>query len=78
MLNESTVKTEFKNYTVTLRFQFPAWDEVDGIPYEEQARSKADAIKYARRQAERDGHLCGGKGRASFKAVESESFNQTF
>lgn len=59
---------DFADYTVTLRFQFPAHDERDGIPFEVQARSKADAIKQARRQADHDGHLCGGKGRVSFKA----------
>ncbi len=61
-----------KNYTVTLRFQFPAWDEKDGIQFEEQAETKSQAIRYARRQADTCGHLCGGKGRASFKAVEAE------
>jgi len=72
-MNETQIsKPEIKNYTVTMRFQFPAWDEVNGITFDEQARSKADAVKYARRQADRDGHLCGGKGRVSFKAEECE------
>jgi len=65
-----SVQPPYKNYTVTMRFQFPAWDERDGISYDEQARSKSDAVKHARRQAERDGHLCGGKGRVAFKAQE--------
>jgi hypothetical protein len=58
-------------YIVTLRFQYPAHDERAGIPYEVQARSKADAIRDARRQAERDGHVpCSTKGRATFTATE--------
>lgn len=55
-------------YTVTLRYQFPAWDEKEGIPFEVNASSKAEAVAIARRQAERDGHLGGGKGRVTFKA----------
>lgn len=56
-------------FIVTLRFQFPAWDEVDGITYEIGAPSKAKAIEYARQDARRDGHLpATGKGRASFSA----------
>lgn len=58
----------FTHYTVTMRFQFPAHDERDGIPFDTEARSKSEAVKYARRQAEHDGHLCGGKGRVTFKA----------
>ena len=58
-------------YIVTLRFQFPAHDEHQGIPYEVSARTKADAIRDARRQAERDGHVpCSHKGRATFTATE--------
>jgi hypothetical protein len=68
---DSTQHTEYKTYTVTLRFQFPAWDEREGIPFEVTARTKADAIKQARRQADYGGHLCGGHGRVSFKAVEN-------
>ena len=72
-MNETQInKPEFKNYTVTMRFQFPSWDEKEGIQFEEQARCKADAVKYARRKADYDGHLCGGKGRVSFKAEECE------
>jgi hypothetical protein len=61
-------------YRVTLRFQFPAWDEQDGIPYIIRAKTKADAIKWARMEAKRDGHIgfgCAGKGRATFKAEEA-------
>lgn len=56
-------------FQVTLRFQFPAWDEVDGITYEIEANSKAEAIDRARREARRDGHTpATGKGRATFSA----------
>lgn len=62
-------------YTVTLRFQYPAWDERDGIPYEVSAASKSKAIARARTQAERDGHIrpCCGKGRYTFTAREIEA-----
>lgn len=60
-----------KTYEVTLRFQFPAWDERDGISYTIEAETKSDAIRYARRQAENDGHACGGRGRYWFSAVEA-------
>jgi hypothetical protein len=60
-----------KNYIVTIRFQFPAWDEKNGLPYEVTASTKAEAIKEVRRLAARDGHTgIGGKGKASFKAEE--------
>ena len=58
-------------YSVTLRFQFPSWDERDGITYHNVlASTKAMAIKAVRRMAQRDGHTgCGGgSGRVSFKA----------
>ncbi len=58
-------------YTVTLRFQFPAWDEKDGIDFTIRAKTKAEAVKYARARAERDGHTGGGKGRLTFKAREA-------
>ena len=60
--------TEFR---VTLTFQFPAWDEKNGIVYFINAKSKADAVKYARADAKRDGHIgpgTTGKGRNSFRA----------
>lgn len=58
-------------YTVTLRFQYPAWDEKDGIVYEIEARTKAEAIRYARSQARNDGHTQTGKGRYTFTAEEA-------
>ncbi len=57
-------------YDVTLRFQYPAWDEQDGILYIVDALSRAAAIRIARRQAERDGHTGGGRGRYWFSALE--------
>jgi hypothetical protein len=62
--------TASKNYEVTLRFQFPAWDERDGITYNIIANNKLDARRYAMRHADRDGHLMSGKGRYTFTAVE--------
>lgn len=62
-----------KDFIVTLKFQFPAYDEKQGIPFEIQAKSKADAIKRARRQAEADGHSgpwVREKGRKTFTAIE--------
>ena len=63
---EIKTMTEFE---VTLRFQFPAWDERDGLRYFVHAKTKADAVRYARSDARRDGHLGTGKGHASFSAV---------
>lgn len=62
-----------KTYNVTLRFQFPSWEDKDGIRYEIRARTKSEAIKYAKVRAERDGHIGGhvaANGRATFKAEE--------
>jgi hypothetical protein len=61
-----------KKFKVTLRFQHPAWDERDGIPYEIDARSKSEAIRWARLQANRDGHTI-GCGRHWFKAEQVEA-----
>jgi hypothetical protein len=57
-------------FDVTLRFQYPAYDETRGIEYPGiSARSKAEAIKIARRRAYDDGHVGhGGKGRVTFSA----------
>ncbi len=64
--------TSATRYDVRLTFQYPAWDEVDGIVFTVDADCKAKAVKYARYEADRAGHLCGGKGRVSFKATESD------
>lgn len=66
------MKTEPRNYRVLLTFQFPAWDEKAGIEYVVTGKSKADAIKSARRQAERDGHAVSGRGKYWFKAEETD------
>lgn len=62
-------------FAVTLRFQYPAWDEKNGIVYDDiLARSKAEAIKYARQMARNDGHTgTGGKGNCYFSAAEQEA-----
>ncbi len=58
-------------WSVTMRFQYPAWDEIDGIVYRDiRAESKAEANAMARRMAGDDGHLQGGKGRVTFSAAE--------
>lgn len=46
-----------KDFIVTLRYQYPSWDTKDGITFEVKAKSKAEAVKQARRQADRDGHV---------------------
>lgn len=60
-------------YDVTISFQYPAWDEKDGITYRDiDAATKAEAIARVRRQANRDGHIPAvGKGRATLKAVKA-------
>lgn len=63
-------KPDWKRFSVVMRFQFPSWDEVDGIVYEVAARTKAEANKIARRMAENDGHAMSGKGCYWFTATE--------
>lgn len=60
-----------KKYVVTLWKQHPAWNEKDGIRFELEAISKADAIKQARREADYGGITGTGMGRYWFKAVEA-------
>lgn len=57
-----------KYFKVTLRFQYPAWDEKNGIDYVFAAPNKAAAVKHARIQASNDGHM----GRIYFTATESD------
>jgi len=73
--NDQTTETAMKDYIVTLRFKFPAWDEKNGIPFEVQAKSKSDAVKKARLQAERDGHSgqSKSKGSSTFTATEARA-----
>ncbi len=69
----ATVAKVDSDWTVTLRFQYPAWDEADGIEYRDiRASSKSKANAMARRMASNDGHLCGGKGRVTFFATEQQ------
>jgi len=61
-----------KTFDVVMRFAYPAWDEVDGLCYLGIcAESKAHANRIARKQAERDGHAIGGRGRFTFTATEA-------
>lgn len=56
-------------YVVTLRFQYPAYDERAGLTFYVDADSKAQAVDRARYEARRDGHVpATGKGRATFTA----------
>ena len=60
-----------KTFKVVMTFQYPAWDETDGVTYHEIiAATKAKANAVARRMARNDGHLVGGKGRVTFTAYE--------
>lgn len=62
-----------KTYTVTARFQYPAWNMVNGIEYPDiTAVSRSEANAIARGMAESDGHLGWGQGRVTFTASEEE------
>lgn len=62
-----------QRFNVTLRFRFPSWDYKSGVPYEVDADSKSDAIRKARREAERDGHVpMRGMGKATFTATPAQ------
>jgi len=66
------VASELKRWNVTMRFQYPSWDEVNGLEYRDiTAANKSEANRIARRQAEDDGHACSGRGRYTFRAVEA-------
>lgn len=61
-----------KLWNVTMRFEFPAWDERDGYVYRDiPAATKSEANQKARRMAELDGHAIGGRGRYYFTAEEA-------
>jgi len=65
------VSKPLKTFDVVMRFEYPAWDERDGIAYPGIcAASKADANKQARLMAERDGHAIRSRGRYTFTATE--------
>lgn len=60
-----------RTWSVTMRFEHPAWDEIDGIEYTDIiASSKAEANQIARKRAQSDGHTGSGKGRYFFSAKE--------
>ena len=60
-------------WDVRITFQYPTWDQVDGIVYRSiMASGKSAANAAARRMASDDGHLCGGRGRVSFTATPSK------
>ena len=60
-----------KTFDVVMTFQYPAWDEQEGIVYRSiEASSKSEANAIARRQADQDGHFGWGKGRITFVAKE--------
>lgn len=65
------LKPVIRTWNVTLRFKFPAWDEVDGLVFAGiEASSKSEAIKIARKGAHEDG-ITIGRGRYVFSATES-------
>ena len=60
-------------WNVRLTFQYPAWDEKEGITYEAIQASCASMANFrARNRARNDGHLCGGKGRVTFKTTKAK------
>lgn len=70
---QKTKSSESSQWNVTMLFEYPAWDEVDGIVYRGiSATSKSDAARQVRKQAEIDGHACGGRGRYWFTAVRAD------
>jgi hypothetical protein len=71
VITPEAVAKDARMWSVTMRFQYPSWDEIDGIVYRDiRAESKAEANARARRMAADDGHLHGGKGRVTFSATE--------
>lgn len=60
------------SWNVKLNFQYPSWDEINGIDYLEViAESKSKAIARVRRQASDDGHAVSGRGCYWFTATVS-------
>lgn len=62
------VAADVTSFTVTLRYQHPAHDQRDGITWDIEAGSKAEAIRKARKIAERDGYYWAKQGRMTFTA----------
>lgn len=72
LMEHINAATEYKAYTVTMKFRHPAWDEKDGIKFETTGKNKADAIRSARFEAREAGHLCGLSATDySFSAIET-------
>ncbi len=67
--------TEYKTFDVHVTKRYPAHDERDGFDLEITATSKLQAIRYARRQMNDDGHTGPGCGPATFKAVERKDID---
>lgn len=64
------VRSGYKVYTVSVRKQFPAWDEVNGYTLPGiQAKSKREACAIVRDRFVRGGHIA--EGRMYVSAVES-------
>lgn len=62
---------ERKTFNVTMRFQYPALGEEDGVSFNDiEADSKREANEEARRQANSNDLLGWGKGRVTFTAKE--------
>lgn len=64
----SKAAPELRKYIVHVRKKYPAWDEKDGFDHEVSATGKADAIKQARRDMDRDCMFTSSEGPVYFKA----------
>lgn len=68
-INKAEISS-FKTYNVNISFEYPAWNEREGIEYQGiTAKTKRDAIRIVRSLADSDGHLGTGRGRYWLKAV---------
>ena len=68
----------YKVYTVTIRKQFPSWDETDGIVYRGIVGvSKREAVETIRARGYNHGHIGQGQGRYWITAVESDDLPET-
>lgn len=64
-------KPKDKVFNVCLRYEYPAWDQTEGLMYWGiEADSKSEANRIVRKRAWNDGHLAGGQGRVIFTATE--------
>jgi len=59
-------------YRVTVRVQYPAWDERDGFIFHVDATSKRDAIKAARHLNAQGGQVHSQQGLSWWTATPSE------